>query len=197
MFQNLGVGVLDNAFLGFNACIFAYGQTGGLLCKFSTALSRATAPCSWHKTLAPQPRAAGMKPSRHSFVQRVPKSQQPIITSRPLLTKMQSTSAPLCRVRENIHYDGSANGPGADPKAVHKSLRAVSYRHVLRATHQPPPSCVSFSWQPPVSCVWRRSDKRTGIRVLTSICPLRGPNAFAAFAGWVKTRMNTCLTKLR
>ena len=185
MFQNLGVGVLDNAFLGFNACIFAYGQTGGLLCKFSTALSRATAPCSWHETLAPQLRAAGTKnPTADN-------------NESPLLTKMQSTSTPLCRVRENIHYDGSANGPGADPKAVHKSLRAVSYRHVLRATHQPPPSCVSFSWQPPVSCVWRRSDKRTGIRVLTSICPLRGPNAFAAFAGWVKTRMNTCLTKLR
>ena len=28
VFDNLGVELLDNAFDGYNACIFAYGQTG-------------------------------------------------------------------------------------------------------------------------------------------------------------------------
>ena len=28
VFQAMGQGVLDNAFAGYNACIFAYGQTG-------------------------------------------------------------------------------------------------------------------------------------------------------------------------
>lgn len=30
VFQCLGESLLDNAFLGYNACIFAYGQTGNL-----------------------------------------------------------------------------------------------------------------------------------------------------------------------
>ncbi len=30
MFQELGMDVLDNSFAGYNACIFAYGQTGFL-----------------------------------------------------------------------------------------------------------------------------------------------------------------------
>ncbi len=30
VYADLGAGVLDNAFLGYNACIFAYGQTGPL-----------------------------------------------------------------------------------------------------------------------------------------------------------------------
>ena len=30
VFQSLGVELLDNAFAGYNACIFAYGQTGKL-----------------------------------------------------------------------------------------------------------------------------------------------------------------------
>ncbi len=28
VFEAMGQGVLDNAFAGYNACIFAYGQTG-------------------------------------------------------------------------------------------------------------------------------------------------------------------------
>jgi hypothetical protein len=28
VFEKLGLGCLDNAFDGYNACIFAYGQTG-------------------------------------------------------------------------------------------------------------------------------------------------------------------------
>lgn len=28
VFQALGLDILDNAFEGYNACIFAYGQTG-------------------------------------------------------------------------------------------------------------------------------------------------------------------------
>jgi len=28
VFKNLGIELLDNAFEGYNACIFAYGQTG-------------------------------------------------------------------------------------------------------------------------------------------------------------------------
>lgn len=28
VFQSLGKSLLDNAFMGYNACIFAYGQTG-------------------------------------------------------------------------------------------------------------------------------------------------------------------------
>ena len=31
VFKCLGTGVLDNAFDGYNACIFAYGQTGEAL----------------------------------------------------------------------------------------------------------------------------------------------------------------------
>ncbi|XP_034084419.1 kinesin-like protein KIF13B [Gymnodraco acuticeps] len=31
VFQCLGESLLDNAFMGYNACIFAYGQTGNIL----------------------------------------------------------------------------------------------------------------------------------------------------------------------
>lgn len=31
VFAKLGTGVLDNAFQGYNACIFAYGQTGAVV----------------------------------------------------------------------------------------------------------------------------------------------------------------------
>ena len=32
VFSCLGTDVLDNAFKGYNACVFAYGQTGTALC---------------------------------------------------------------------------------------------------------------------------------------------------------------------
>ncbi len=32
VFDALGVDILDNAFDGYNACIFAYGQTGECVC---------------------------------------------------------------------------------------------------------------------------------------------------------------------
>lgn len=32
VFNALGTEILDNAFEGFNACIFAYGQTGMYMC---------------------------------------------------------------------------------------------------------------------------------------------------------------------
>ena len=35
VFNDLGVGILDNAFKGYNASLFAYGQTGSGFKKFS------------------------------------------------------------------------------------------------------------------------------------------------------------------
>ena len=32
VFQALGIDILDNSFEGYNACIFAYGQTGRSKC---------------------------------------------------------------------------------------------------------------------------------------------------------------------
>ncbi len=34
VFQSLGHDILDNAFQGYNACIFAYGQTGKFSFRF-------------------------------------------------------------------------------------------------------------------------------------------------------------------
>lgn len=36
VFDSVGRDILENAFQGYNACIFAYGQTGNNYLKFST-----------------------------------------------------------------------------------------------------------------------------------------------------------------
>lgn len=42
VFKCLGEGILEKAFQGYNACIFAYGQTGE-----SPELRRKNALCTW------------------------------------------------------------------------------------------------------------------------------------------------------
>ena len=43
VFAALGVDVLDSAFEGYNACIFAYGQTG----KYTISMDAVNTPSVW------------------------------------------------------------------------------------------------------------------------------------------------------
>jgi hypothetical protein len=44
VFDSLGRDILDNAFQGYNACIFAYGQTGECVIPFIFKLFRSRTP---------------------------------------------------------------------------------------------------------------------------------------------------------